>query len=100
MSERVIRKVIVHGRVQGVGFRVWTEHMAGMRGLEGFVRNRRDGAVEAVFAGPAEAVRAMVELCRQGPAGARVDAVDEREAGPELLAERYSGEGFSVLPTR
>jgi acylphosphatase len=89
----------VRGRVQGVGFRAWTEHMAAMRGVEGWVRNRRDGAVEALFAGPAEAVRAMIDLCRQGPAGARVDAVDESAADPDLLAERYSGETFSVLPT-
>ena len=50
-DEHVIRHVLIRGRVQGVGFRAWTEYTALERGLEGWVRNRRDGAVEAVFAG-------------------------------------------------
>src|SRR5579883_1659495 len=52
-QNRAIRRVIIRGRVQGVGFRAWTEHEARRRALDGWVRNRRDGAVEAVFAGPA-----------------------------------------------
>ena len=89
----------VRGRVQGVGYRAWTEDEALRRGLEGWVRNRRDGAVEAVFAGPAETVAAMVEACRNGPFGARVDALDLRDGGPDDLALRRRGERFSVLPT-
>jgi acylphosphatase len=98
-ADPVIRHVVVRGRVQGVGFRAWTEHMALRRGLEGFVRNRRDGTVEAVFAGPTEAVAAMIAACRHGPAGSGVESLDERDGGPDLLAQRYPGERFSVLPT-
>src|SRR5262245_15359814 len=93
------RRVAIRGRVQGVGFRAWVEHGALRRGLEGWVRNRRDGSVEAVFAGPTETVLAMIEACRHGPAGARVDAVDESPASHDDVAQRYRGELFSVLPT-
>ena len=93
----VLRHVVVRGRVQGVGFRAWTEYTALECGLQGWVRNRRDGAVEALFAGPAEAVAAMVENCRRGPPGARVDAVDQREAFPDELSPLRRGELFSVL---
>jgi len=100
MSEQIIRCVILRGRVQGVGFRMWVEHHASLHDLEGWVRNRRDGSVEAVFAGPASAVERMIETCRSGAPGSRVEAVDVSEAGPEALSERYQGERFSVLPTR
>jgi acylphosphatase len=100
MSEKIIRHVTIRGDVQGVGFRMWVEHHASMHDLEGWVRNRRDGSVEAVFAGPASAVERMVETCRRGPPGSVVEAVDASEAGPELLSERHQRERFSVLPTR
>ena len=61
----VMRHVLIRGRVQGVGFRAWTEYTALERGLQGWVRNRRDGAVEAVFVGPADAVAAMIAACHQ-----------------------------------
>jgi len=93
----VNRLVVIRGRVQGIGYRVWTEYTALERGVQGWVRNRRDGTVEALFAGPAEAVAAMIEACRQGPPGARVDAIDQREADPSVLALRRRGELFSVL---
>lgn len=100
MSEqRVIRGVTVRGRVQGVGFRMWIEREARARRLEGWVRNRRDGSVEAVFAGPAAAVDAMLEACRRGPPSARVNAVDVVEADSQELAGRWPGETFSQLPT-
>ena len=67
MSGLTIRRVVVRGRVQGVGYRAWTEDTAILNGLDGWVRNRRDGTVEAVFAGPAEAVDGMIEACRRGP---------------------------------
>jgi len=95
----VIRHVNISGRVQGIGYRAWTEYTALERGIQGWVRNRRDGSVEALFAGPAEAVAAMIEQCRQGPPGARIDAIDQREAGSEELALRRRGELFSVLGT-
>jgi len=95
----VIFRVVIRGRVQGVGFRAWTEVTATEQGLGGWVRNRRDGAVEAVFAGAEEVVLTMIELCRAGPRGARVDAVDQLDAGSADLALRRSGELFSVLST-
>jgi len=96
---RVIRHVMIRGRVQRVGYRAWTEYTALEQGLEGWVRNRMDGAVEAVFAGPAATVAEMIEACRQGPPGARVDAIDQREGTADDLARRRPGDLFSVLPT-
>ena len=95
----MIRRVVVRGRVQGVGYRAWTEDEALHQDLEGWVRNRRDGAVEAAFSGSGETVAAMIAACRQGPGGARVDAVEVEEGGADLLALRRPGERFSVLPT-
>jgi len=95
-----IRHVIIRGRVQAVGFRIWVEDRAIMHDVEGWVRNRRDGTVEAVFAGPAAAVERMIETCRRGPPASHVEAVDASDGGPELLAERQAGERFSVLPSR
>lgn len=77
--------VCVIGRVQGVGYRAWTEREAVKRGLGGWVRNRRDGTVEAEFDGPAEIVAYMIAACRQGPPAADVsevivaDVYDQRE---------------------
>jgi acylphosphatase len=99
MSARVVRQVTVRGRVQGVGFRMFVEDTAAMHGVEGWVRNRRNGSVEAVFAGAAEAVRAVIDACRRGPRGAWIEALDEREGSPDLLARRHPGERFSVLAT-
>ena len=96
----MVRHVTVRGRVQGVGFRAWTELAALERGLGGWVRNRRDGSVEALFAGEAVAVEAMLAACRRGPPGARVDVLEEHASGADLLGERHPGEHFSVLPTR
>ena len=93
------RYVLVRGRVQGVGFRAWTEYTALTRGLLGWVRNRRDGCVEAVFIGPEEAVTAMIGDCRKGPTGARVDLLDHREASPDEVKLRRGDELFSVLGT-
>lgn len=95
----VVRHVKMRGRVQGVGYRAFVERKAREQNLDGFVRNRRDGSVEAVFAGAAEAVAAVIEACRRGPRGAVVEAVDVEEGGPELLQQRNPGERFSVLPT-
>jgi acylphosphatase len=95
----VTRHVVVRGRVQGVGYRAFVERRAREQDLEGFVRNRRDGSVEAVFAGTAEAVAAAIEACRRGPRSAVVEAVDVEEGGPDLLQKRVPGERFSVLST-
>jgi acylphosphatase len=95
----IIRQVVIRGRVQRVGYRAWAEHTALQRGLEGWVRNRSDGAVEAVFAGPPTVVDGMIEACRRGPPGAQVDALDQREADLQDVGLRRRGEMFSVLPT-
>jgi acylphosphatase len=99
VSDHVIRYVVVRGRVQGVGYRAFVEHEAQRRGLHGWVRNRRDGSVEAVFAGPRAAVEAMVEACRRGPMSALISTLDHREGTEADLAERAEGDSFSVLPT-
>lgn len=73
-----VKTVIVRitGRVQGVGYRAWTKANARKRGLAGWVRNRGDKSVEALFAGPADMVDAMVEACHEGPLACRVQGVD------------------------
>jgi acylphosphatase len=94
-----IRRVHVRGRVQGVGFRAWVAQTAPAHGLAGWVRNRRDGSVEALFVGPLDAVGAMIEACHQGPLAARVTAVETADADVSDLDLRHSGQRFSVLPT-
>jgi acylphosphatase len=94
-----IRHVMIRGRVQGVGYRAWVEHQARMRDLEGWVRNLRDGSVEAVFAGPEDVVAEMVASCWHGPTSARVGDVAEEAASAGALALREAGERFSVLST-
>jgi acylphosphatase len=81
------RRVIVHGRVQGVFFRDTTRRMARSRGLGGWVRNTPDGTVEAVFEGEGEAVEAMVRWSRDGPRGAVVERVEVTDEEPEGLEE-------------
>lgn len=93
------RYILIRGRVQGVGYRAWTERVALSHGLRGWVRNRRDGAVEAVFIGAEGPVAAMIEACRRGPAGAFVEALDHREASPGEVRLRRGDELFSVLTT-
>jgi acylphosphatase len=90
MSERVRRRVVVHGHVQGVFFRDSTRREAQRHGVAGWVSNRPDGTVEAVFEGSSEAVSAMVAFCREGPRGASVSGVDVSDEEPEGLA------GFEV----
>ena len=81
---------MAYGRVQGVFFRDATRDEAERRGVAGWVANRDDGAVEAVFEGDAGSVEAMVDFCRRGPARADVDRLDEAEEEPEGLS------GFEV----
>ncbi|AWN46985.1 acylphosphatase [Methylobacterium terrae] len=97
MSEHRSVAIIVRGRVQGVGYRAWTKGVAEARGLAGTVRNRQDGSVEAHLAGPAEAVAAVIEACRQGPPGARVEdlTVSDRAASSPAAGTR----GVQILPT-
>jgi acylphosphatase len=90
LSEVVRKRVVVSGYVQGVFFRDSTRREAARRGVAGWVCNRHDGAVEAVFEGPAAEVEAMVAFSSEGPRGADVDDVATRDEEPEGLS------GFEV----
>jgi acylphosphatase len=81
----VRRHVVVHGRVQGVGFRYALARAADTRGVAGWARNRADGTVEAVFEGEPEAVESLLRLSNEGPRGAAVDRVEVLEEEPERL---------------
>lgn len=82
----VRKRVVVHGRVQGVFFRDTTRRMAASRAVAGWVRNNPDGSVEAVFEGEPDAVDAMVGFAHEGPRGAIVERVEVRDEPPEGLA--------------
>jgi acylphosphatase len=84
----------IGGRVQGVSYRWWTVGEATRRGLNGWVRNRRDGSVEALVSGPIAAVEDLIEACRQGPSAARVTDIEISDE-PNAPAES----GFRQLPT-
>lgn len=84
------RRVVVRGFVQGVFFRDSTRRLAQQRGVSGWVANRADGAVEAVFEGDEEAVERLVEFSRRGPRGALVESVEVSDEEPEGLR------GFAV----
>jgi acylphosphatase len=81
------KRVVVHGRVQGVFFRDSTRQRAEAAGVSGWVANRPDGTVEAVFEGDAEAVESLVAFMRDGPRGAEVDRVEVNEEDPEGLRD-------------
>jgi acylphosphatase len=86
MIEPVRRRVVVHGNVQGVFFRDSARRDAESRGVAGWITNRPDGAVEAVFEGAPDDVAALVEFCHRGPRGADVESVDETSEEPEGLS--------------
>jgi acylphosphatase len=84
---RISRRYVITGRVQGVGFRYFTQHLASREGVDGWVRNRPDGSVEAAAVGEAEAIERFERRLRQGPPGARVDRIDtadEPALSPEM----------------
>jgi len=92
-ADRRTVTVRIEGRVQGVFYRAWTEETARRLGLDGWVRNLRDGSVQAVFSGPRAQVEEMLRLCRRGPRDAKVTAVTITDEGGAPLA------GFRVLET-
>ena len=96
-GHQMIVRVTIGGYVQGVGYRAWMEMEARAGGVRGWVRNRLNGDVEAVFAGPPDAVEALCAACWRGPALARVDKVKVAEADPAALGP---GAGFRQLATR
>jgi acylphosphatase len=99
MSEAAIVHLVVHGRVQGIGYRAFVEREARVRDLQGWVRNCRDGTVEAVLAGDAALIEDAIAVCKRGPFGARVDAIHRTAGSASALKERAPGQAFSVLPT-
>ena len=86
------KRLVISGRVQGVGYRAWMIDKAAALGLSGWVRNRADGAVEALIAGDVAAVEEMSRLCRRGPRMARVVSIEED------LAEAPEEPGFRIVP--
>jgi acylphosphatase len=90
MGEPVRRRVVVRGDVQGVFFRDSCRREARSRGVAGWVTNRPDGAVEAVFEGEPDAVDTLVDWCARGPRGADVESVDDTTEEPQGLS------GFEV----
>lgn len=98
-AETRIVRLMIGGRVQGVGFRTFVEREATRRKLRGWVRNRTDGYLEATIGGPAKAVEEMIEVCRRGPPAGRVDSLDVQEEEHTALEMLLPGEEFSVLPT-
>jgi acylphosphatase len=91
--KRIAVRLIVTGRVQGVGYRWWARGQARALGVSGWVRNLRDGTVELVAAGGPEAVERMARACREGPPAAMVDSVQRFEAEDEGF------DGFKERPT-
>jgi len=87
------RRLVVRGRVQGVFYRGWAVETARALGLDGWVRNRRDGSVEMVIAGDETAMDKMIEHCRQGPPAARVTGIEIADTDMEVPA------GFESRPT-
>ena len=94
----VIRHVVFRGRVQGVGFRAHVEDVAARTLIGGWVRNRRDGTVEAVFVGDPKPVEDTIAACRKGSYAARVDGAEIRDSRDDELALR-GNDTFVVLPT-
>jgi acylphosphatase len=99
-EQRDIKRLRIRGAVQKIGYRVWCEREALALGLKGWVRNRIDGSVEVVLAGPPAAVAVMIERCRKGPALAKIEAIDVEDAVVLDLGYRRPGEVFSLLATQ
>ena len=87
------KRLVVSGRVQGVGYRVWMAEQAKILGIDGWVRNRADGTVEALISGTADAVEELARACRRGPRFAQVDTLVEEIADPP------DEPGFLLLPS-
>ncbi|MCK0197567.1 acylphosphatase [Ancylobacter sp. 6x-1] len=92
-------RLMIHGHVQGVGYRVWLAGQARAKKLTGWVRNRADGGVECVLEGQREALDAIVELCREGPLAARVSHIDTLPAESATEVPAHDDAGVAVLPT-
>jgi acylphosphatase len=90
----IARRLVIRGRVQGVGYRYAMVEAASALSVAGFVRNRRDGAVEALVQGNVEAIEAIIAWCRRGPPAAQVEEVEV-----SLVAPQHDVTGFTLGPT-
>jgi acylphosphatase len=86
------KRLIISGRVQGVGYRAWLAEQAVLLGIDGWVRNNADGTVEALISGTADAVEELARACRRGPRFAQVEAIRDEIAPPP------SEPGFHITP--
>ncbi|WP_428375164.1 acylphosphatase [Lichenicoccus sp.] len=93
MADRVARRWLISGRVQGVGYRAWMQARALEAGLEGWVRNLEDGRVEALVCGAAASLAGLRRTCLSGPGPARVDGIEDHAAEPVP-----QGSGFGTRP--
>ncbi len=98
-EQPLILRLMISGRVQGVSYRVWLKAEAEARGVSGWTRNRVNGDVEAVLAGPLEAVRTLCEICRSGPPMARVDQLLIETAEQAVLEAEGARGAFVILQT-
>jgi acylphosphatase len=98
-EEREIKRLVIRGTVQKIGYRVWVEREALALGLKGWVRNRRDGSVEVLVGGSPPAVAALIDRCRQGPPLSKVESIDVEDAAVLDLGYRRPLENFSLLAT-
>jgi acylphosphatase len=98
-EEREIKRLMIRGAVQKIGFRVWVEREALALGLKGWVRNRRDGAVEVLVAGPPRVVAELISRCWKGPPLSKVESIDVENAEVLDLSHRRPLENFSLLAT-
>lgn len=96
MALKLATRLIIRGRVQGVGYRAWFAEEAERRRLAGWVRNRRDGSVEALILASAESLQELIEASRRGPRAAMVSEVAVSE---ESVPDGEAGPGFDVWPT-
>ncbi|MGZ5897128.1 MAG: acylphosphatase [Xanthobacteraceae bacterium] len=97
MSAESIRRILVMGRVQGVGYRAFVLRESRRRGIEGWVRNLPDGSVEAVLACQVAAVKAVIAVCYSGPPGSRVTDLTETSGSTGDLDLRPEGVAFAIL---
>jgi acylphosphatase len=98
-EEREIKRQMIRGTVQKIGFRVWVEREALALGLKGWVRNRRDGSVEVLVGGPPLVVAAFIDRCWKGPPLSKVDSIEIEDAAVLDLGYRRPLENFSLLAT-
>jgi acylphosphatase len=98
-EEREIKRLMIRGTVQKIGYRVWVEREALALGLKGWVRNRRDGSVEVLIGGPPQVVAELIGRCWNGPPLSKVESIDIEEAAVLELGYRRPLENFSLLAT-